>query len=226
MAPMPEITAVQYHVALARDFAARHFTDPKVSIADAAAYAGVHPRTLTRSLAACGTSWRAIVHELRLERAKALLEAERYPIDDIARLAGYSSRSAFARAVKQATTLTPSEYRRAKKGPARAGGATGAFAKKKRPTRPGIASGFDAVIGQQTREAQERIADRHELEGGDPDTSSIAEIAEEVVLPRRMREQPTYWRERRKAFEDWVEENDRVPVDQEEDPDDLSRWRK
>lgn len=226
MVAMSEITAAQYHLSLARDFAQRHFTDPKVSIADAAAYAGVHQRTLTRSLGACGTSWRAIVHELRLERAKALLEAEKYPIDDIARLAGYSSRSAFARTVKQATSLTPSEYRRAKKGPARAGGATGAFAKKKRPTRPGIASGFDAVMGQLTREAQERIDDRHELERGGVGMSSVEEIAEEVVSPRRMREQPAYWRVRRRVFEEWVEENNRRPVDRDEDPDDLSRWRK
>lgn len=203
---MPDAPAADYHHRLARDFAERHFSDPHLTIDDAAAYAGVHPRTLVRSLAACGTSWHPMVHALRLAHAKQLLQSTRYPIDDVARLSGYRSRSAFARAFAQATGLKPSEYRRAKKGPARAGGATGAFARGKRPVRPGMAAGSEAVMAQETHEAHHRVADRHELERGFPG-ASIAEIAEEVVSPRRMREDPAYWRERRREFDRWVEEN-------------------
>jgi AraC-like DNA-binding protein len=223
--PVSEFTAAKYHHAMARDFAERHFTDPDVTIADAAAYAGVHPRTLARSLSACGTSWHPLLHELRVARAKQLLETTRYPIDDVARLSGYSSRSAFARAFGQAAGLKPSEYRRAKKGPARAGGATGAFAKRKRPVRPGMTAGFDAVMAQQTHEAQERVADRHELERGYPG-ASIAEIAAEVTSPRRMREDPAYWREGRREFERWVEENNARPPAADDDDDDIFAWQK
>jgi transcriptional regulator GlxA family with amidase domain len=73
---MPGTPAPDYcraHHTLAQDFAQRHFTDPDVTIADAAAFAGVDPRTLTRSLGRCNTSWRAMLHRLRLTRAQELL---------------------------------------------------------------------------------------------------------------------------------------------------------
>jgi hypothetical protein len=69
--PAPDYCRADH--ALAQDFAQRHFTGPDVTIADAAAFAGVDPRTLTRSLGCCNTSWRAMFHRLRLTRAQERL---------------------------------------------------------------------------------------------------------------------------------------------------------
>jgi AraC-like DNA-binding protein len=220
---MPLRPAADYHAALAKEFAGDHFTDPRVTIEDAAAYAGVNVRTLTRSLAIHGTQWGEIVRQLRLERALTLLEDTKYLIDDVARLSGYRSRSAFARAVEDATTLTPSEYRRAKKGPARAGGATGAFAKQKKPKRPGKAAGLDAVMDQQRKEAEQRVSTRNFLERFD-DRFSIEEVVEEIYSPRRLRDEPQHWKERRRAFDAWVEENDSPAASNESDDPEL--WHK
>lgn len=203
------------HGVLAEDFAHRHFTDPDVTIADAAAFTGVDPRTLTRSLGRCGTSWHEIVHELRLAQAQELLSTKTYPIDQVARLSGYSSRSAFARAFRTRFGATPSEYRRGKKGPARAGGVTGAFARKrKRPYRPGMEEGSSAVQRQAIAEARQRLADRRALERFERIGVgfSVAEIAAEMTCPRRLREDPAYWRKRRRLFERWRVEN---PADDE-----------
>ncbi len=207
---MAQFTSAEYHHALAQEYARRHFSDPELSIADAAAYAGVHRRTLARSLAVRHTSWRTMLHELRRDRAKELLETTIYPINDVARLCGYNSRSAFARMFEQATSLKPSEYRRAKKGPARTGAPTGAFAGSKEPTRPGLNAGFDAVMAQRTQEAHSRIADRRELEGGRRE-ASVVEIADEDLSPRRLRDDPAYWRQRRKESDRWAEAENKAP---------------
>jgi hypothetical protein len=108
--------------------------------------------------------------------------------------------------------LTPSEYRRAKNGPARAGGATGAFARKKSTVRPGIASGWDAVTQQAMDEAAARIEDRHLMEFFNPLLRiTIEQWARELDRPRRLRDERDRWRGWRKRFDEWVQENENRP---------------
>jgi hypothetical protein len=131
-------------------------------------------------------------------------------------LSGYDSLSSFARAFQQAVGAKPSEYRRGKKGPARAGGATGAYAKRqRRPSyRPGVNEGLGAIWKQEFAEAEARLADRRALEQFERiDVKfSFIETVEEMRRPRRLRDDPAYWRERRRLFEKWRAEK---PADDE-----------
>lgn len=207
----PRLPGYQHRLAQqARMFAERHFTDPKVSIEDAAAFIDVHPRTLNKCLTEVGTSWRAILLEHRMKCGAELLETTKFMIEHVARLSGYDSAPAFAGAFRRKYTLTPSEYRRGKKGPARAGGATGAFAKGKTSTRSGVGGGADAVDKQMLHEAQERIEDRNLLEHFNPTRgASISEITDEMFRPNRLRDKPAYWHERHQALADWIDEQER-----------------
>ncbi len=135
-----------------------------------------------------------------LVRVRNSLDSSRYknyPIEHVARLSGYDSRSSFARAFQQAVDAKPSEYRRGKKGPARAGGATGAYAKRqRRPSyRPGVNEGLGAIWKQEFAEAEARLADRRALEQFERiDVKfSFIETVEEMRRPRRLRDDPAYW---------------------------------
>jgi hypothetical protein len=144
-----------------------------------------------------------------MARAVMLLETTKFMIDHVARLSGYDSAPAFAATFRRKYSLTPSECRRAKRGPARAGGATGAFSKSDSPTRPGVGGGIDAVHGQMTHEAQMRIEDRNVLENFGPGRGAgIAEIAEETFNPQRLRD--NYWHKRHEALGAWIAEQERL----------------
>lgn len=195
------------HLGLVEDYAQRHYTDPNVALADAAVFYGLDERTLRRSLAHCGTSWRALLHELRCQRAAELLESTAFKIDYVARLAGYSSTSAFGQRFRKRYSSTPSEYRRGKKGPARAGGVTGAFARGSRRPSSG-ADGWFAIHSLEQHEARERVNDRRQLRGDDrlePTLHTLfgREVEEERDHPRWLREDAAYWkqvaRDRRRA---------------------------
>lgn len=221
------------HLRGVRGYAERHLTDPKVSIEDAAVYLDLDARTLRRSLSELGTSWRSILRELRAERAAELLATTKLKIEQVARLSGYESAPAFAAMFRQIHRLTPSEYRRAKKGPARAGGATGAFAKKQPSSRPRGGGGWDAIDQQERAEALARIEDRNWFEHFDPFLPvSVAEIAWEMTNPRRLRDEPDHWHERHQRVADWIDENERRVAESlaederllAEDP--MAVWRK
>jgi AraC-like DNA-binding protein len=68
-------------------------------------------RTLNRALAAEGTSYRAILDQLRHELACRHLVDSRLSICEIAFLLGFSDMSAFYRAFKRWTGRTPAEFR-------------------------------------------------------------------------------------------------------------------
>lgn len=68
-------------------------------------------RTLIRRLTEEGTSFRELSSEVRLELAKAQLEAGELPIKRISLDAGFSNVSSFSRAFRKRTGLSPSEYR-------------------------------------------------------------------------------------------------------------------
>jgi AraC-like DNA-binding protein len=76
---------------------------------------GMGSRTLQRSLAAGGTSHRAIVEETRKEFALHYLAETRVPIKEIASLLGYTELRAFYRAFERWTGLPPAAYRNSHK---------------------------------------------------------------------------------------------------------------
>ncbi len=69
------------------------------------------PRTLHRRLVAEGTSFRAIVEELRYRSARDHLEAGRVSVEAIAYVLGYANPANFRRAFKRWSGMPPSVYR-------------------------------------------------------------------------------------------------------------------
>jgi AraC-like DNA-binding protein len=83
-------------------------------VANAAVTAGLlkmSVRTLNRTLAAEGTSYRVILDQLRHELATRHLADSRTSIGEVAFLLGFSELSAFYRAFKRWTGQTPADYR-------------------------------------------------------------------------------------------------------------------
>jgi AraC-like DNA-binding protein len=70
------------------------------------------PRTMQRRLADHGTRFQPLVDEVRLQLADQYLQDDRLPLTDIAELLGYSDQSAFTRAYRRWTGVTPHERRR------------------------------------------------------------------------------------------------------------------
>lgn len=89
-------------------------SDPFASLREeeAATRLGLSRQTLSRRLAALGTSFQGIREALRRDRACALLARGDRSIAGIADDLGYSEPSAFQRAFKQWTGLPPGDYRR------------------------------------------------------------------------------------------------------------------
>lgn len=84
----------------------------ELSLAAVAGAAGVGPRTLQRRLRDEGWTWRALVDESRVALARSLLEERRLSLAEIAFRLGYSQPSAFHRAFRRRTGLTPLAFRR------------------------------------------------------------------------------------------------------------------
>ncbi len=81
------------------------------SAADVAAEVAMSTRTLNRRLLKEGSSLIAIMEEVRIARAKALLMESDLPLSSIAHKVGYSGLSTFSRAFKRMTGQAPSEMR-------------------------------------------------------------------------------------------------------------------
>jgi AraC-like DNA-binding protein len=69
-------------------------------------------RTLRRQLQEVGSSYQALLDELRFEQARQLLEAERMPIARIAEQLGYSETASFRHAFQRWSGTSPSRFRR------------------------------------------------------------------------------------------------------------------
>ncbi len=72
----------------------------------------VSTRTLARYLQFEGTTWRQLTTEIRLSRARQLLESSDMAIEGIALAVGFSSASAFSVAFSRQTEMSPLEFRR------------------------------------------------------------------------------------------------------------------
>jgi AraC-like DNA-binding protein len=78
---------------------------------DAASKLHMSSRTLARHLQQLDINWRELIAELRIEKAKHLLEDKNLSISDISERVGFSSNSAFSIAFSRATGRTPSKYK-------------------------------------------------------------------------------------------------------------------
>ena len=75
---------------------------------------GMSNRTLTRRLSDSGIKFRALIQETQADIAQDLLKKSSHNIGEIAFQTGFSEQSAFNRAFKRWTGLSPVEYRRNK----------------------------------------------------------------------------------------------------------------
>jgi AraC-like DNA-binding protein len=85
---------------------------------------GQSPRSLQRALAAAGTSFKQLVDDTRLDLAKRYLADPSLSLTETAFLLGYSDLSAFSRAFKRWTDVSPLEFRNRAR-PSRAGPSAG-----------------------------------------------------------------------------------------------------
>jgi AraC-like DNA-binding protein len=90
--------------------------DGPATAADVAEEMGITRRTLTRRLAQHGTSFTALLEEVRKHSASHYLKTSDHSIEDIAFLLGFSESSPFVRAFKRWTGMAPTQFRRAYRG--------------------------------------------------------------------------------------------------------------
>ena len=86
---------------------------------------GLHPRTLDRRLDELGTSYRAILDEVRYEVACHLLRDSDIAIVEIGSLLGYSNPSALSRAFRRWSGYAPAQWRDMVRSGPRASGTSG-----------------------------------------------------------------------------------------------------
>jgi AraC-like DNA-binding protein len=92
----------------------------------------LHPRTMQRRLHEEGTTFAAIIDEVRSELARRHLSQRGVPLSRIAELLGYTEQSAFSRGCRRWFGATPSELRRAMVAPRPNGGSASQSNKRAR----------------------------------------------------------------------------------------------
>jgi len=98
-------------IARAERLVERRFAEP-LTIADLAAAAGLAPRSFQRRFeGATGRTPSAYLRAVRVDRARAALEQGDDPVDAVAWSVGYRDTSAFSRAFRDVTGLTPGACR-------------------------------------------------------------------------------------------------------------------
>ncbi len=96
----------------ARSAIARSLSEGVVDLVLVAKQLAISTRTLQRALQANGITFSGLVDEVRQELAKRYLSDSTLSVVDTAFLLGFSEQSAFQRAFKRWTGLTPRDYRR------------------------------------------------------------------------------------------------------------------
>jgi len=104
----PTVTAkVRWHVYA-------HFNEP-VAVDEVGDILHMTPRSLTRRLAQERTTFRQIVHDVRMEITAHHLQASKLSVEDVSELMGFSSASSLRRAIRNWTGDTPSRLRAPKR---------------------------------------------------------------------------------------------------------------
>ena len=107
-----EEEAAQDLVALVRQWLARDFSHHMATCEELALALGLSTRSLRRKLAERGTSFQILKDERRTEIARQFLVRSELTIHAVAALMGFDEPSAFQRAFKKWTGMTPGQYRR------------------------------------------------------------------------------------------------------------------
>ncbi|WP_369600718.1 AraC family transcriptional regulator [Hahella sp. SMD15-11] len=89
----------------------KHLPSGRVDAEFIAAELAMSRHTLYRKLKAENVVFQELVDEVRLERAKAYLQRDKYSLSEIAFILGFSELSAFSRAFKRWTGQTPAQFR-------------------------------------------------------------------------------------------------------------------
>jgi AraC-like DNA-binding protein len=87
-------------------------TQDDISIESVARLLGLHKRTLNRRLAEKNTSFARLLGEVRFQIARQLLAETELPFTDVAATLNYTDASAFSRAFRSWSGMTPSAWRR------------------------------------------------------------------------------------------------------------------
>jgi AraC-like DNA-binding protein len=95
-----------------RTLLARTMNGERPSISGIAAHLGVTPRSLQRRLAALGTSYQALLAEVRHNAAQRLLGDTGLTPGEVGFLLGYEELTSFARAFHSWEGITPEQWRR------------------------------------------------------------------------------------------------------------------
>ncbi len=95
-----------------RQVLSEHLDKKEVSLELVAQSLGITPRSLRTQLSALDTNFNQVLSEYRSFLAKRLLERTQEPVEEICYLLGFSEVSAFYRAFKRWTGMTPVEYRK------------------------------------------------------------------------------------------------------------------
>jgi AraC family transcriptional regulator len=94
-----------------RDLLRRRFAE-RLSLAEVAREAGVHPVHLARTFrAACGCTVGEYVRRLRVDYARARLAGSDAPVAEVALAAGFADQSHFSRVFRALTGVSPAAYR-------------------------------------------------------------------------------------------------------------------
>lgn len=83
----------------------------RLPLSEVAARLGYSERGLRRDLERCGTSYRKLVDQIRLQHAREMLLNTTLPIQTIAERLGFESPSNFGRSFKRWTGITPKAFR-------------------------------------------------------------------------------------------------------------------
>jgi hypothetical protein len=183
------------HLRWVEEYAQRHFTDPGVSLEDA--FHDLDVRTLRRSLAHCRTNWRTILKETALSSGRGAPREHGVQDRYVGPARWLQLDLRVVKVFRGRYSGTPSEYRRGKKGPARAS-VRPAPSTIGPPLDVDCGNGWGAVLSREMSEALERINDRRELEG-QPRDDRLFHRWEETSLeqenPRRLRHEAARWKE-------------------------------